>query len=111
MVTPSPEKGETMTNTFNMDSVPVLFNMDLANARTGARFCVAAAHVLDSVDTLPPELGDDMEFLDEIVTEWTDKLDSAGYCVFWDAGDVVVYDLRGLTDDEREEFYRETENY
>ena len=101
-----------MTNTFNMDSVPVLFNMDLANGPTSARFCAAAAAVLgeeltgqDSADL------DAGEWVHEIVAEWTDRLSDAGYCVFWDAGDVVVYDLRGLSDDQRDAFYRETENY
>jgi hypothetical protein len=30
--------------------------------------------------------------------------------VRWDAGDVVVWDLRALSDEEREQFYTEMEN-
>ncbi len=43
--------------------------------------------------------------------EWNDKLSEAGYCALWNAGDVVVYDLRELSDEAKEAFYAETENW
>lgn len=96
----------------------VCFNMDLANAPTGARFVYEAMNVLgareDELDLSADgeewsgEL-DDHPYLSEIVDEWTDKLDAAGYYVRWDAGDVVVFDLRAFTDEEREEWYAEEE--
>jgi len=92
----------------------VVFNMYLANGSTSARFCYEAASVL-GLDIQPDditelELGEDSEYISEIVDEWTTKLSDAGYYVWWDAGDVVVYDLRPLSDDEREQFYSEMEN-
>lgn len=99
---------------FDPSTVPVLFNMTLANGSTSARFCYEAASVLgleideDDAAYLAYDHGDDIdrsEAKDEIVQEWTDKLDAAGYSVNWDAGDVRVYDLRNLSDDEREAFY------
>ena len=88
----------------------VVFNMDLANGPTSVRYCIMAADILDARDTLPPDLSENMEWLNEIVEEWDDKLFAAGYYVWRSCGDVVVYDLRPLTDDEREEFYKEMEN-
>jgi hypothetical protein len=97
----------------------VCFNMDLANGRTGARFCYKAAAVLgvDADQFFREQYGlneltddRDAEDLDDIVQEWTDKLDAAGYYVKWDAGDVIVWDLRALSDDEREQFYAEQES-
>lgn len=85
----------------DIDNVPVAFNMDLANAPTGVRFCIQAATMLDEVDTLPPDLSDYMEDLGEVIYHWEDRLADAGYCAIWNAGDVVVYDLRALSDDER----------
>ena len=87
----------------------VVFNMDLANGRTGARFCYEAAAVLNE------GIGDDdwkiltneTEGFFDIVDEWTNRLEDAGYAVLWDAGDVVVWDLRMFSDDESESFYSE----
>ena len=86
----------------------VVFNMDLANAPTSERFCYEAAAVLDQnvseddAAILSDRFG---EFVGEVVDEWTSRLEDAGYCVLWNAGDVVVFDLRPLTDDERDAFY------
>ncbi len=94
-------------------TIPITIKMDLANGPTGERFCYAAAEVLGTgvSEDDARYLSGGGEFASEVVQEWTDRLDSSGYAVFWDAGDVIVYDLRGLSDDEREEFYRETENF
>ena len=93
---------------FAPESVPILFNMDLANGPTSERFCREAAAVLgkeisddDKADLDSPT----PEYVSEMVQEWTDALDEAGFYVRWDAGDVVVWDLRGLSDDDREAFY------
>jgi hypothetical protein len=94
--------------TFDVDKVPVLFNMDLANAPTSERFCREAAACLNAEFD---EDGWSEEFASEIVDEWSDKLASAGYCALWNAGDVVVFDLRALNEDEREAFYKATENW
>jgi hypothetical protein len=83
----------------------VVFNMDLANGRTSLRFCREASAVLDRPSSELDDMDEDYEFLDEVVNEWTSALESAGYAVRWDAGDVVVWDLRPLTDEQREEFY------
>jgi len=93
-----------------MTEAPVVFSMDLANAPTSERFCYEAAAVLgqtigaDDAAILSDRFG---EFVDEVVTEWTDALESAGYAVRWDAGDVVVWDLREFSDDDREAFFDE----
>jgi len=104
-----------MTNTndtTNSIEPPVVFNMDLANGPTSVRFCYEAADVL-GVDPYGRDLHvplEDDEFTNEIVDEWGDALERAGYYVRWDAGDVVVWDLRTLTNDEREAFYAQEEN-
>jgi hypothetical protein len=83
--------------------------MDLANGPTSERFCREAAAVLgidaddDISDAFDPTSMDELE--DEIVQEYDEKLFTAGYYVAWDAGDVVVWDLRGLSADDREAFY------
>jgi hypothetical protein len=87
---------------------PVAFNMDLANAPTGARFCREAADVLnvpsyEDEHILRPEEADPEE-LDEMVQMWSDRLFEAGYYVWWNAGDVVVWDLRDLSDADRDAF-------
>ena len=100
--------------TFDVETVPVAFNMDLANAPTGERFCYAAADVLcGDVTTEDAAILADAcgEFRDEVIQEWTDALDANGYYVIWSCGDVVVYDLRELSDDEREAFYDATEGW
>jgi hypothetical protein len=99
-----------------MQEPDVVFNMDLANGSTSERFCREAADVLE-VNDMPVDYDPetcfsevdeyDAEALDEIVDYWTDRLYQAGYWVRWDAGDVVVWDLRTLTDDEREVFFEE----
>ena len=48
---------------------------------------------------------DELEQRGEIIDEWTNALDSAGYYAHWDAGDVVVFDLRPLSDEDREAFF------
>lgn len=98
-----------------MVEAPILFNMDLANARTSARFCheVASMDDVSMTDDLRAELenaNDDDEFVGEMVDDATSALFEAGYYVTWDAGDVVVFDLRDLSDDDRETFYSEMEN-
>jgi hypothetical protein len=94
---------------------PIEFNMDLANARTSARFCyyVAAMDDVSMAPQLRAELDatdDDDEFVDELVDEATDALFDAGFYVRWDAGDVVVWDLRQMSDDERAAFYTANED-
>lgn len=98
--------------TLDLESVPVVFNMTLANGDTSARFCEMAAAVLeielDDIDRayLDRRMGAyDGGNVSEIVQKWTDRLDDAGYSVHWTCGDVVVYDLRGLSDEEAEEFW------
>jgi hypothetical protein len=91
-----------------MTEPEVVFNMDLANGRTGARFCYEAADVLE-LDVSEEDATDlrnetDSEYVSEIVDEWTARLETAGYYVVWNAGDVVVWDLRPLSDDEKDEF-------
>jgi hypothetical protein len=90
----------------------VVFNMDLANGLVSERFCYEAMYVLGT--TMSNEDADHLsnrtEFESEVVDDWTGQLENAGYYVWWNAGDVVVFDLRPLTDDEREEFYKEMEN-
>lgn len=89
-----------------MTEPKVVFNMDLANAPTGERFCHEAAAVLGIEDDVTENLNNEEE-LSELVDEWTSQLESNGYYVWWNAGDVVVWDLRPLTDDERDEFIEE----
>lgn len=103
-----------MTNAIEPE---VVFNMDLANGPTSARFCYAAAAVLEQLPDVFGSLSteseefqsalDDPEALGELVDSYTSALEDAGYCVRWDAGDVVVWDLRPLTDEQREAFYEE----
>jgi hypothetical protein len=94
----------------------VVFNMDLANGKTSARFCYEAAQVLgleitgDDPQMVEDDPEDWSDLLSSIVDEWTEALNEAGYYVWWNAGDVVVYDLRPLTDEEREAFNEEMEN-
>lgn len=88
----------------------VTFNMDLANGPTSQRFCYEAASVLGlnvSEDDETELANHDAEFADEVVEEWTGRLESAGYAVRWDAGDVVVWDLRDFSDEDRDAFYEE----
>jgi hypothetical protein len=99
-------------------NTPVAFNMDLANGPTYERFCYAAFAVLQDdgvVGVLDPDgpefQADKDEWLGELVDSYEDALTDNGYCAIWNAGDVVVYDLRGLTDDQREQFYTDTENW
>lgn len=99
---------EPPESSFDVDKVPVLFNMDLANGPTSERFCREAAACLN-MEFEEAEWSE--EFSGEIVEEWTQKLADAGYCALWQAGDVVVYDLRELSEDDRESFYTETENW
>jgi hypothetical protein len=93
---------------------PVAFNLDLANGKTNDRFCYAAALVLDETIDQDVEdalgFGSDDEFADEVADEWEAKLFAAGYYVRWDAGDVVVWDLRGLSDEDRERFYEQMQD-
>lgn len=100
----------------DLDRVPVAFNMDLANGRTSLRFCYEAAALLElspkgdvmiELDTLD----DDSEFLGDVVEEFNGRLANEGFAAFWNAGDVVVFDLRELSDEERDEFYEATENW
>lgn len=92
---------------------PVVFSMDLANGPTSERFCYEAMYVLET--TMSNDDASDLacrtEYVDEIVQAWTDRLECAGYYVSWNAGDVVVFDLNGLTDDDREQFYSEMEGW
>lgn len=85
---------------------PVCFSMDLANGDTSERFCYEAMYVLETTMSNEDarELASHGEFAYEVVQEWTDRLASAGYYVWWNAGDVVVWDLRELSEDEREAF-------
>jgi hypothetical protein len=85
---------------------PVCFNMDLANAPTSERFCYEAADVL-GVQSPDEGVFDDPEFVDEEVQYWTDRLHDAGYYVWWSCGDVVVWDLRTLSEEDREAFYEQ----
>lgn len=92
----------------------VAFNMDLANGHTSARFCYEAAAILGlEIDQDDAEILEDPygEFVSEVVDAWTSALESAGYAVNWDAGDVVVWDLRPLTDAQQETFYASTEGF
>jgi hypothetical protein len=91
----------------------VVFNMDLANAPTTARFCFAAADVLgqkiDPADRAILEAYESQDFsysesADEICKEWDSRLWDAGYVIEWNAGDVVVWDLRPLSPDDRDAF-------
>lgn len=90
----------------DMESVPVAFNMDLANGSTSKRFCRQVASMFDEETDV-----DDPTFTEEFVSEeidvWTNRLFREGYYVRWDAGDVVVWDLRELSEDDRETFYNE----
>lgn len=90
----------------------VFIKMDLANARTSARFCHEVAAITDAPlsDELRAELAeadDDAEFIDEMVDDATQALEAMGLAVLWDAGDVVVWDLRPFSDEERDAFYEE----
>jgi hypothetical protein len=84
----------------SISDAPIAFNMDLANGPTSERYCFAAAELLGSDE----QVNDDPEFLDEEVRHWDDQLSDAGYFVHWDAGDVVVWDLRELSDEDRDAF-------
>ena len=108
-----------MTNDTNLIEPPVCFSMDLANAPTLVRFCYEAAAVLDLeindedraiLDAY--EAGDleTGEFAGEVGEDLESALFSAGYYVRWDAGDVVVWDLRTLSDEDRDAFYEQMEN-
>jgi hypothetical protein len=97
---------------------PIEFNMDLANAPTSARFChyVAAMDEVSMAPELRAELeiaedDDDIESVHGLLHEAEDVLFAAGFYVRWDAGDVVVWDLRQLSDDEREAFYFASEGF
>lgn len=85
----------------------VTFNIDLANGPTAYRFCREAANVLGI------EWNDEYEecALDELdgdaVHHWSEVLENAGYYVWWDAGDAVVWNLEPLSDDDRDEFIEE----
>ena len=90
----------------------VFIKMDLANARTSARFCHEVASIAEAplTDELRSELAgadDDAEFIGEMVDDATQALETMGLAVLWDAGDVVVWDLRPFTDEEREAFWNE----
>jgi len=65
------------TSTFDLETVPVCFNMDLANAPTSARFCYEAAAVLDKPihpkDEAELELSESSENISEIVDGWTSE--------------------------------------
>jgi hypothetical protein len=115
-----------MAETFDIDSMPVLFNMDLANGPTSLRYCQEAFDVLRSIDKLP-DLNErkeyevasftygeecDPELVSDAVAYWDDQLSAAGFYSIWNASDdVVVFDLRALPDDQRGEFYRAAEDY
>ena len=97
-----------------MDTIEpkVTFNMDLANGRTSLRFCYEASavladdgHIYADATAQLEGMTDDDEWMWETVEEWSNRLFDAGYYVMWDAGDVVVFDLRPFTDDERESFF------
>jgi hypothetical protein len=103
----------------------VTFNMNLVNGRLPIRFCYEAASILsdvlhrtirvaapDQVILNAYEMGDyeNGECAYEVIQHWTERLDNAGYYVWWNAGDVVVYDLRPLSNDDCEQFYSEMEN-
>ena len=97
----------------------VVFNMDLANAPTGLRFCQEAFETLRSMGQLPAleerkpyELSSwmeedetDPEMLSDAIDYWNDRLSDVGFYAHWDAGDVVVFDLRPFSDEERESFF------
>ena len=98
----------------NVDTIEpkVTFNMDLANGRTSLRFCYEASavladdgHIYADATAQLEGMTDDDEWMWETVEEWSNRLFDAGYYVMWDAGDVVVFDLRPFTDDERESFF------
>lgn len=83
---------------------PIAFNMDLANAPTGKRFCRAVASMFgEETDVDDPTFAE--EFVGEEIDVWNNRLSSAGYYAWWNCGDVVVYDLRELSDDERDAFF------
>jgi hypothetical protein len=89
----------------------VVFSMDLANGPTTERFCYEAMQVLGTTmsNNDARELANDGEFADEVCQEWTERLEDAGFFVWWNAGDVVVYDMRPLSDMEQEQFLAEME--
>lgn len=95
---------------FDVETVPVAFNMDLANGSTSKRFCRQVASMFgEETDVDDPTFAE--EFVDEEVQDWTDRLGKEGYYAHWSCGDVVVFDLRNLSDDDRESFFEETENW
>jgi hypothetical protein len=86
----------------------VVFNMDLANGPTGERFCREACDVMGLlVDDSYFTDDDEESFLGEYIDWLDDQLSMRGYHAHWDAGDVVVYDLRPLSDDERDAFFEQ----
>jgi hypothetical protein len=86
----------------------VVFNMDLANGPTSERFCREAASVLD-YEWKDSDEERTQEGPDEAADYWTQELSDAGYYVWWSAGDVVVYNLNNLSDEDRETFLSEME--
>lgn len=100
----------------DIDNVPVAFNMDLANAPTSQRFCREACDLMgllvDDSWFINEDDDTDENYADSEYVDWIgDQLAMRGYCALWNAGDVVVFDLRNLSDDDRESFFRETENW
>lgn len=102
--------------TFDIETVPVAFNMDLANAPTSQRFCREACDLMgllvDDSWFINEDDDTDENYADSEYVDWIgDQLAMRGYCALWNAGDVVVFDLRNLSDDDRESFFEETENW
>lgn len=94
---------------------PVVIMMQLANGDTRERYCrEVCASILNSVvdDTYfyDDEGEPSMEFVSEYI-DWLDgQISMLGYYAWWDCGDVVVYDLNGFTEEEREAFYEQMQN-
>ena len=103
-----------MTNTEAIEP-PVVIMMQLANGPTGERYCREVAEgILNGVVDDTYFYDDEGNPSDEFVSDYIDWLDNQlhmlGYYVWWDAGDVVVYDLRGLSEEDREAFYEQMQN-
>lgn len=97
------------TDPFSVTNVPVLFNMTLANGSATERFCIEAAATLRDVFHVPCldevlNITDEDE-LSDLIDTLNDRIGEAGGYVHWTAGDVIVYDLRNLEEEEREAFF------
>ena len=103
-----------MTNTQAIEP-PVAIMMQLANGDTRERWCrEVCTGILNSVvdDTYfyDDEGEPSMDFVSEYIDYLEGQLSMLGFYTWWDAGDVVTYDLRTLSEEDREAFFEQMQD-